>query len=71
MFTGIIEEVGVVTDWSRTADAARVTVRAPRAGTTPIFTISSNTSRLISVIPMPIPAIWHQPPVTLRVENEI
>jgi riboflavin synthase len=31
MFTGIIEEVGVVTDWTRTADAARVTVRAPLA----------------------------------------
>ena len=31
MFTGIIEELGLVTAWSPTADAARVTVRAPLA----------------------------------------
>jgi riboflavin synthase len=31
MFTGIIEELGEVTAWSPTADAARVTVRAPLA----------------------------------------
>jgi riboflavin synthase len=31
MFTGIIEELGVVTDWAPTADAARITVRAPIA----------------------------------------
>ena len=31
MFTGIIEELGLVTDWSPTADAARVTVKAPLA----------------------------------------
>lgn len=31
MFTGIIEELGLVTAWSPTADAARVTVQAPLA----------------------------------------
>jgi riboflavin synthase len=31
MFTGIIEELGTVTDWTTSADAARVTVRAPLA----------------------------------------
>jgi len=31
MFTGIIEELGTVTAWSPTADAARVTVHAPLA----------------------------------------
>lgn len=31
MFTGIIEEVGEVTAWEPTADAARITVRAPLA----------------------------------------
>jgi riboflavin synthase len=31
MFTGIIEELGTVTDWTPSADAARVTVRAPLA----------------------------------------
>jgi riboflavin synthase len=31
VFTGIIEELGTVTAWSPTADAARVTVRAPLA----------------------------------------
>ncbi len=31
MFTGIIEELGTVTAWVPTADAARVTVRAPLA----------------------------------------
>lgn len=31
MFTGIIEELGEVVDWSPTADAARVTVRGPIA----------------------------------------
>jgi riboflavin synthase len=31
MFTGIIEELGTVTAWETTADAARVTVRAPIA----------------------------------------
>ena len=31
MFTGIIEELGEVTAWEPTADAARITVRAPLA----------------------------------------
>lgn len=31
MFTGIIEELGEVTDWSLNGDAARLTVRAPLA----------------------------------------
>jgi len=31
MFTGIIEELGAVTAWNRTADAATLTVRAPLA----------------------------------------
>jgi riboflavin synthase len=31
MFTGIIEELGEVIDWQPTADAARLTVRAPLA----------------------------------------
>ena len=31
MFTGIIEELGEVVDWNQTADAARLTVRAPVA----------------------------------------
>jgi len=31
MFTGIIEELGTVTGWQRTGDAARLTVRAPLA----------------------------------------
>lgn len=31
MFTGIIEELGEVTAWERTGDAARITVRAPLA----------------------------------------
>ncbi len=31
MFTGIIEELGTVTSWQPTADAARITVRAPLA----------------------------------------
>jgi riboflavin synthase len=31
MFTGIIEELGVVVDWTRTGDAARLTVRGPLA----------------------------------------
>ncbi|MEP6481046.1 MAG: riboflavin synthase [Rhodoglobus sp.] len=31
MFTGIIEELGEVTAWQPTADAARITVRAPLA----------------------------------------
>jgi riboflavin synthase len=31
MFTGIIEELGEVLDWKPTADAARLTVRAPLA----------------------------------------
>lgn len=31
MFTGIIEELGEVLDWQPTADAARITVRAPLA----------------------------------------
>jgi riboflavin synthase len=31
MFTGIIEELGRVVAWDRTADAARITVRAPLA----------------------------------------
>ncbi|MDM4763630.1 riboflavin synthase [Galbitalea sp. SE-J8] len=31
MFTGIIEEVGEVTAWAPSADAARITVRAPLA----------------------------------------
>jgi riboflavin synthase len=31
MFTGIIEELGLVTAWTPTADAARVTVQAPLA----------------------------------------
>ncbi|GAB2452446.1 riboflavin synthase [Conyzicola lurida] len=31
MFTGIIEELGAVTAWEPTADAARITVRAPLA----------------------------------------
>jgi riboflavin synthase len=31
VFTGIIEELGTVTDWTHTADAARVTLRAPLA----------------------------------------
>jgi riboflavin synthase len=31
MFTGIIEELGEVLDWQRSADAARLTVRAPIA----------------------------------------
>jgi len=31
MFTGIIEELGTVTDWQQGADAARITVRAPLA----------------------------------------
>jgi riboflavin synthase len=31
VFTGIIEELGTVTDWTQTTDAARVTVRAPLA----------------------------------------
>ncbi|MEQ1735272.1 MAG: riboflavin synthase [Rhodoglobus sp.] len=31
MFTGIIEELGEVTAWDRTEDAARLTVRAPLA----------------------------------------
>jgi riboflavin synthase len=29
MFTGIIQELGRVTDWDRSADAARITVHAP------------------------------------------
>jgi len=31
MFTGIIEELGLVTDWQQGEDAARITVRAPLA----------------------------------------
>lgn len=31
MFTGIIEELGTVTAWERTGDAARLTVQAPLA----------------------------------------
>jgi len=31
MFTGIIEELGTVTDWSPRGDAARITVRGPLA----------------------------------------
>ncbi len=31
MFTGIIEELGTVIDWTPSADAARITVRAPIA----------------------------------------
>ena len=31
MFTGIIQELGEITDWRQTADAARITVRAPLA----------------------------------------
>ena len=31
MFTGIIEELGTVTDWSPSGDAARITVRGPIA----------------------------------------
>jgi riboflavin synthase len=31
MFTGIIQELGAVTAWEATADAARITVRAPLA----------------------------------------
>jgi len=31
MFTGIIEELGLITAWEPSADAARVTVRAPLA----------------------------------------
>jgi len=31
MFTGIIEELGTVTDWQQGEDAARITVRAPLA----------------------------------------
>ena len=31
MFTGIIEELGEVTDWKQGEDAARITVRAPLA----------------------------------------
>lgn len=31
MFTGIIEELGEVIDWTRTGDAARLTVRGPLA----------------------------------------
>ena len=31
MFTGIIEELGTITAWNRTADAATLTVRAPLA----------------------------------------
>jgi riboflavin synthase len=31
MFTGIIEELGTVTDWSPSGDAARITVRGPLA----------------------------------------
>lgn len=31
MFTGIIEELGTVTDWAPNAGAARITVRAPLA----------------------------------------
>ncbi|HEY8912558.1 riboflavin synthase [Lacisediminihabitans sp.] len=31
MFTGIIEELGEVVDWTRTGDAARLTVRGPLA----------------------------------------
>jgi riboflavin synthase len=31
MFTGIIEELGEVVEWQATADAARLTVRAPQA----------------------------------------
>ena len=31
MFTGIIQELGQVTAWERTADAARITLRAPHS----------------------------------------
>ncbi|MGV8884495.1 MAG: riboflavin synthase [Microbacteriaceae bacterium] len=31
MFTGIIEELGTITDWTTTSDAGRLTVHAPRA----------------------------------------
>jgi riboflavin synthase len=31
MFTGIIEEIGEIVAWDRTSDAARLTVRAPKA----------------------------------------
>jgi riboflavin synthase len=33
MFTGIIQELGRITAWERTADAGRLTVEAPRAAT--------------------------------------